>query len=328
NPGAGFLPATGMLRTLRWPDHVAFLRNADGERFHDPAPVRVDAGVREGDAITPYYDSMIAKLIVWGESRAQALARLDAALAATHIVGLHTNVAFLRRVVASRAFAQADLDTALIERERAALFEQPQLPLEVAAAGVVAQVLAGEAALQGADPWSRRDGFRLYGGARRHFHLQRGDSEHAVALARLHDGALRLEIAQQHWPLQVRALGGHRHDVTIGTQRLVLAVYAHREQVAVFAPQGRADVREVDDMAHAGEGAAEGGQLTAPMPGKLIAYLAKPGDRVVSGQALAVIEAMKMEHTIHAPRDGVVGECLYAAGDQVAEGSELLRLKE
>jgi 3-methylcrotonyl-CoA carboxylase alpha subunit len=87
-------------------------------------------------------------------------------------------------------------------------------------------------------------------------------------------------------------------------------------------------VREVDDIAHAGEGAASTGQLTAPMPGKLIAYMAKPGDKVARGQALAVIEAMKMEHTIHAPRDGVVRDCLYAPGDQVGEGSELLRLQE
>jgi 3-methylcrotonyl-CoA carboxylase alpha subunit len=328
NPDANFLPATGTLRTLRWPEHVAFRRNADAQALHEPAPARVDAGVREGDAISPHYDSMIAKLIVWGESRAQALARLDAALRDTHIVGLHTNVQFLRRVVNTRAFAQADLDTALIERERAALFEQPPLPLEVAAAGVVAHALASEVPLQGADPWSRRDGFRLHGGARRHFHLLRGSEEHAVALARLHDGALQLQIGDTRWPLQVRALGADRHDIVIGERRLGLAVYAHGEQVAVFAPDGRADVRDVDDIAHAGEAAASGGQLTAPMPGKLIAYMAKPGDRVTRGQALAVIEAMKMEHTIHAPRDGVVRDCLYAAGDQVGEGSELLRLQD
>jgi len=328
NPDADFLPATGTLRTLRWPDHVAFRRNADAQAQHEAAAVRVDAGVREGDAISPYYDSMIAKLIVWGHDRAQALARLGAALADTHIVGLHTNVAFLRRTVNSRAFAEADLDTALIERERAALFEQPPLPLEVVAAGVAAHALADEASLQDADPWSRRDGFRLHGGARRHFHLLRGDAEHAVALARLHDGALQLEIEEASWPLQVRRSGRDRHDVTLGERRLTLSVYAHGEQVTVFAPEGRGDVREVDDIAHAGEGAAAGGQLTAPMPGKLIAYLAKPGERVARGQALAVIEAMKMEHTIHAPRDGIVRECLYAAGDQVGEGSELLRLRD
>ena len=328
NPEAGFLPATGTLRTLRWPGHVAFRRNADAAAQHDPAAVRVDAGVREGDAITPYYDSMIAKLICWGATREQALARLDAALADTHIVGLHTNVAFLRRTVKSRAFAQADLDTALIERERAALFDAPPLPLEVAAAGVVAHALAAEVPLPDADPWSRRDGFRLHGGARRHFHLKRGDAEHAVALARAHDGALRLQIGDASWPLAVRSHGLERHDVTLGEQRLPLTVYVHGEQVAVFAPDGRADLREVDDIAHAGDSAAAAGQLTAPMPGKLVAYMAKPGDKVARGQALAVIEAMKMEHTIHAPRDGIVRECLYTAGDQVGEGSELLRLHE
>jgi 3-methylcrotonyl-CoA carboxylase alpha subunit len=327
NPDAGFLPATGTLRTLRWPAHVAFRRNADAVVQHDPAAVRIDAGVREGDPITPHYDSMIAKLICWGTTREQALARLDAALADTHIVGPHTNAAFLRRVVNSRAFAQADLDTALIERERAVLLDQPPLPLEVAAAGVVAHALADERAHECADPWSRRDGFRLHGGARRHFHLLRGAEEHAVALSRLHDGALRLQIGDANWPFSVRSQG-ERHDVTLGERRLLLTVYVHGEQVAVFAPDGRADVREVDDIAHAGDSASGAGQLTAPMPGKLVAYMARPGDKVARGQALAVIEAMKMEHTIHAPRDGVVRECLYAPGDQVGEGSELLRLQE
>jgi 3-methylcrotonyl-CoA carboxylase alpha subunit len=140
NPDANFLPATGTLHVARWPAHVSFERSNDGPR--------IDRGFDEGDAISPHYDSMIAKLIVWGENRAQALARLDAALRQTHIVGLATNVAFLRRVVNTQAFATADLDTALIERERAALFDYAALPLECAAAGVVARELALEAALQ------------------------------------------------------------------------------------------------------------------------------------------------------------------------------------
>ncbi|HNB44084.1 MAG TPA: biotin carboxylase N-terminal domain-containing protein, partial [Burkholderiaceae bacterium] len=152
NPDAGFLPATGTLQVLRWPSHVGFQRNATQDGAAEPAPVRVDAGVRQGDAISPYYDSMVAKLIVWGTDRAQALARLDAALRDTHIVGLSTNVAFLRRVVNSRAFAGADLDTALIERERDALFNVGALPLAQAAAGVAAHRLAAEAALEDADP--------------------------------------------------------------------------------------------------------------------------------------------------------------------------------
>ena len=331
NPDAGFLPATGRLDVLRWPAHVGFCRNADGEGFHDPAPVRVDAGVGEGDAISPHYDSMIAKLIVWGEDRAQALARLAAALADTHIVGLHTNVAFLRRVVASASFATAELDTALIERERAVLLDQPPLALAVAAAGAVAQALAEDAALSGADPWSRRDGWRIAGGARRHFDIEHAGVVHGVTLTRPHstatDARQTLQIGDQLWPLAARALGGPLHDVVLGERRLRLSVYAQGERVAVFAPEGSAVLRQIDAIAHAGEGAAELGRLTAPMPGKVIAFLVQPGDAVVKGQALAVMEAMKMEHTLHAPRDGVVAELLYAVGDAVADGGELLRLR-
>ena len=326
NPDGGFLPATGRMDVLRWPPHVSF------ERTTAANPVRVDAGVREGDAITPYYDSMIAKLIVHGDTRAQALARLGAALAATHIVGLNTNVAFLRRVVECHSFATADLDTSLIERERAVLLDQPPLPIEIAAAGVVARALADEATAADADPWSRRDGWRLHGGARRHFDIEHAGVLHAVALARPHsaaaDARCELQIGDRRWPISATALGGERHDVTLGEQRLHLTVYAHGERVAVFAPEHGAVLRQIDAIAHAGEGAAEGGRLTAPMPGKVIAFMTQAGDTVTQGQALAVMEAMKMEHTLHAPRDGVVAELLYAVGDQVAEGGELLRLAE
>ena len=324
NPDAGFLPATGTLDVLRWPAHVAF------ERAGDVDGVRVDAGVREGDPISPHYDSMIAKLIVWGDTRAQALARLDTALGATRIVGVANNVAFLRRVVQGTAFSTADLDTALIERERSTLLDQPPLPLEVAAAGVVAQVLAEEAVASAADagnPWARRDGWRLHGGARRHFLIEHAGGHPAVALARGHDGALVLEADGARWPLTVRPLGGGRHDIVLGGRRLQLDVFQQGERVAVFAPEGVAVLKLIDAIAHAGDAAGEGGRLAAPMPGKVVALLAKAGDKVSAGQPLAVMEAMKMEHTLTAPRDGVVAEVLYAVGDQVAEGGELLRLE-
>jgi 3-methylcrotonyl-CoA carboxylase alpha subunit len=333
NPDASFLPATGTMQVLRWPaSHVSFMRNADANGLHDPAPVRIDAGVREGDAITPFYDSMIAKLIVWGEDRQQALARLDAALRDTHIVGLHSNVAFLRRVINSESFASADLDTALIERERAALFEAPPLAVEIAAAGVVAHELAGERALEDADPWSRRDGWRLHGGATRRFDIEIAGVHHTVRLERRHDGAAWLDVADgdampgRGWPFEARRAGESRHDVRLGERRWSLAVYAVGETRAVFAPEGSALVHEHDPIAQAGAGAGDAGSLTAPMPGKVIAFLARPGEAVAKGQALAVMEAMKMEHTITAPRDGTVAELLYAVGDQVDEGGELLRL--
>jgi 3-methylcrotonyl-CoA carboxylase alpha subunit len=319
NPDANFLPATGTLHVARWPTHVSFTRSDDQPR--------IDRGFDEGDAISPHYDSMIAKLIVWGENRAQALARLDAALAQTHIVGLATNVAFLRRVVGTQAFATADLDTALIEREHEALFEHEPLSVECAAAGVIAREIANEAALQDADPWSRRDGWRLFGGATRRFDLDIGGARHVVTLYRRHDGALTLAAGNEHRPFSARALGNDRHDVTLGNQRWTLAVYAQGERITVFAPHGTLALQEVDALAHAGEGAPQGGRLTAPMPGKLVAFLAKAGEAIKAGQPLAVMEAMKMEHTIAAPRDGTVAELLYGVGDQVAEGAELLRLQ-
>jgi len=299
---------------------VAFVR--------DETLPRVDSGFGEGDAITPYYDSMIAKLIVWGVDRTQALARLDAALRETHIMGPATNVAFLRRVVASRAFATADLDTALIEREHAALFEAPPLPMELVAAGVVAHELAAEAALENADPWSRRDGWRLHGGARRRFDLELGGVRQAVIVQRRHDGAMALQIGDAQWPFAATALAAPRHDVLLAGVRRTLAVYAEGERYAVFAPTGSALATEFDPIAHGGDHAGEAGRLTAPMPGKVIAFLAQPGEKVRRGQPLAVMEAMKMEHTLNAPRDGVVEALLYAAGDQVAEGGELLKLAE
>jgi 3-methylcrotonyl-CoA carboxylase alpha subunit len=332
NPQADFLPSTGRLDVARWPAHVSFRRD-------DVLP-RVDTGFGPGDEVSPHYDSMIAKLIVWGEDRAQALARLDAALAGTHIVGLHSNVEFLRRVVGTQAFGSADLDTALIERERSALFGAPALPLALAASGAVAHTLRIEQAGETADPWSRRDGWRLHGGALRRFQIEHAGQRHTVTLECSHDGGRFLTVAGERQAWQAHAVDhdgsgphttpaaaqGSCHDVAWGAQRTRLHVYARGEQMAVFAPQGSALVTRVDVLAHAGEGGAEGGRLTAPMPGKVVALLVKPGDVVKRGQALAVMEAMKMEHTLAAPADGTVRELRYAVGDQVAEGESLLEL--
>lgn len=316
NPDAQFLPATGRLDVLRTPRCSNFERS----------DVRVDAGVREGDVISPYYDSMIAKLIVWGADRDQALARMESALAQMHIVGLHTNVSFLRRVVQSHAFSSADLDTALIERERSSLFDAPALALPLAAAAVIAYKLQIEATLQTTDPWSRRDGWRLFGGAHRQLHLNWQGQEHRVSLELTHDGLTFMGLNGEKWPLCFTARSREVLDVQLGATRQTLTVYAHGERYTVFGPDSHATVIEFDPIAHAGEGAAEGGRLTAPMPGKVIAFLAQPGQEVKKGQALAVMEAMKMEHTITAPCDGSVAELLYSVGDQVSEGDELLKL--
>ena len=319
NPDKQFLPATGALQLYALPPCSEFSVSA----------VRVDSGVRQGDAISPFYDSMVAKLIVHGDTREQALARLDAALAATRIVGLQTNVQFLRHVLGSRSFAQADLDTALIVREAAVLFEQEKVGLPLAAAAVVAHTLLQEQAALPAtgwvDPWVRRDGWRSHGLTQRHVDLEFHGERHTAVLTYLHDGALRLQIEEASAPLTF-SRSAEGIVLQYAGQRLTVQVERNGEVAHVYSPQGATQITVIDALAHAGETQAEGGRLTAPMPGKVVSFAVKAGDTVAKGQVLAVMEAMKMEHTIAAPTEGVVAELLYAPGDQVAEGAELLKL--
>ena len=324
NPDNNFLPATGTLQVYGQPAHRSFERAPQG--------VRVDAGVRQGDTISPFYDSMVAKLIVHGATRAEALARLDAALAQTHIVGLATNVQFLRHVTTSAAFAKAELDTALIPREAAALFQQDKVGLPLPAAALVAHTLQAEQA-QGAvadvsgwrDPWAQRDGWRSHGLSVRSFALEYAGAPHTVLL-HAQRGSLTLGVGGDTLPLAWAANAGGALDVQLGSQRVLAHVYRNGDVAHVFTAQGATQIVAVDVLAHAGDTQTEGGRLTAPMPGKVVSFAVKAGDVVKKGQALAVMEAMKMEHTIAAPADGTVAELLFAPGDQVSEGAELLRL--
>ena len=319
NPDNQFLPATGRLDVYRKPAHVAFERG--GTRFDD--------GVREGDAISPFYDSMVAKLIVHGATRAEALAKMDAALARTRIVGLATNVQFLRHVVRSDAFATAKLDTALIPREAAVLFKQDKVGRSLAVAAAVAQTLVHEKASEGTDPFSRTDGWRPYGLTLRRFDFEYQGEALTAQLTYLHDGALSLSVGEAAGPLVFSPLpadSGTVMDLQFNGQRQTVQTWQRDELVHVFCDLGATVITELDALAHAGETAAEGGRLTAPMPGKVVSFAVKAGDAVKKGQPLAVMEAMKMEHTIAAPADGTVAELLFAPGDQVAEGAELLKI--
>ncbi|MBD8049740.1 acetyl-CoA carboxylase biotin carboxylase subunit [Limnohabitans radicicola] len=314
NPDNNFLPATGTLQVYRKPQASSFERST----------VRVDDGVREGDTISPFYDSMVAKLIVHGDTREQALARLDTALAQTQIVGLNTNVQFLRHVVRSQAFATAQLDTALIQRESAVLFKQDPVGPQAAAAAVIADALQAEAAAQGTDPFSRRDGWQSHGTTRRRFELEYDGQPVRAVLT--YGSPLRLQVGEgTESALQFTAQGDGLW-VQFEGQRIHSTVHVQGELRHVFTPQGATRISLLDPLAHAGEAAQEGGRLTAPMPGKVVSFAVKAGDKVKAGQALAVMEAMKMEHTISAPQDGTVAELLYAPGDQVTEGAELLKL--
>ena len=325
NPDRGFLPATGTLHHLRMPAAVQFEvgRGAQGE----PAAVRIDGGVGEGDAITPHYDPMIAKLIVWGEDRRAAIARMRQALTEVEVVGLATNADFLGRLMRCRSFVEADLDTALIEREAAALGPDTRPATAVELAMATAAVLQSEDdAIDPAtrqDPWSVADGFRIGPPALRALRFTQGETEHAVILQHTATG-LRLESAGSSVLLTERRREGARLSACVDGRRIEVTAVLFDETLHLFGPERTLQLGYRTLLDHAGEGVEEGGRLTAPMPGKVIALMVEAGSVVRRGQPLLVMEAMKMEHTLHAPADGVIDAVRYAVGDLVSEGTALV----
>lgn len=363
NPDNGFLPATGSLFTYQKPKHRTF----------EVASVRIDDGVSEGDVISPFYDSMIAKLIVHAPTREQALAKLDQALAQTRIVGLPNNVAFLRHVVTSDSFSQASLDTALIEREKEVLFDQQRLPLATLVSTAIIHQLTEEkqqlnglllTQAQANDPFAQQNGWRAYTPYQREFNLvqetadgevryracidqwqgaankdansEQGKSGFYLTIAAEttaqgsdNDGSQAAEATAPVFSGQVDYINSaiDSHIIWLDGQRLTAQSWINNELVHVFTESGSGKITLIDPMAHVDGDTQAVGSLTSPMPGQVVAFKVAAGDRVKQGQALAVIEAMKIEHTINAPADGVVAELLFAPGDLVADGDELLRLE-
>jgi len=320
DPDKGFLPSTGRLVHLAPP--------AQSES------VRVDTGVEEGDAITPFYDPMIAKLIVHGADRAGALARMKDALAQYRIVGVANNVEFLGRLVASDSFVRADLDTALIEREHTALFPAPARPPEDAwLLAALAEVerdaaaarRAADRAVDPGSPWRALDGWRLNGSALRRLGFRHGETMREVDVGALPGGAWQVSLDGTTIAATAALARDGTLTAALGPRRLTSTVVSSGDKRHVFVAGRDHVLSHVDLLGIAGaEHDEEGAGLLAPMPGKVIALLAKPGAVVDKGAPLLVLEAMKMEHTISAPRAGTVKGFRYAAGDQVAEGAELV----
>ncbi|WP_286797902.1 acetyl/propionyl/methylcrotonyl-CoA carboxylase subunit alpha [Psychrobacter sp. UBA6291] len=351
NPDNGFLPATGTLFTYQKPEHSTF----------NITDVRIDDGVSEGDVISPFYDSMIAKLIVHAPTREQALAKLDRALAQTRIVGLPNNVAFLRYILNTESFSQANLDTALIEREADELFNQHPLDLSTLVVTAITQQLASEGAAQGSDidPFSKPTGFRAYSDYTRSFSLVYDEQAYQARISNWHNAnssdskkgaensssftlVIEKEIASNEEKtnanvaaqtekvyeseINYASTDAHNHTLWLDGARISAQSWTNNETVYVFTDGGRDEITLIDIMAHVGEESAAVGSLKSPMPGQVVAFKVAVGDSVKKGEPLAVIEAMKIEHTITAPTDGVVAELLFAAGDLVADGDELLRI--
>ncbi|WP_226621182.1 acetyl/propionyl/methylcrotonyl-CoA carboxylase subunit alpha [Alloyangia pacifica] len=294
---AGFLPATGRLA------HLDF-----------PADVRADSGVRSGDVISPHYDPMISKLIVHGPTRAVALRRLAQGLRHTRVAGTVTNLAFLGALAEHAGFAAGEVDTGLIARDLDALVAVPELAPQVVAEAAL--VLAG---LDEAAGWEV--GFTLWAPLARSLLLRRGEQDLPCVLRVRGPDLVEIDVpgatvlaarSQGRWSFDGRPAAGH---------------FREDGHVTVFAHYGlRFDlVAPLDRAAEAGAG---GNLVEAPMPGKVVAVFAEAGAQVSAGDRLALLEAMKMEHTLRAARDGIVAEVLVAAGAQVEAGAALIRLEE
>ena len=325
NPDKGFLPSVGKLLYLGLPHHVAFERG----------DIRVDGGVRTGDTISPFYDPMIAKLIVWGENRDQARARMIQALGDTQVVGVHTNVAFLSRLMSDAAFAASDLDTGLIERQRQTLLP-PQHTCEpewlaLACAAVLATESRGVQDVQ--DPWAKTDGWRLGGTYRRELHWLDGEAHRLATLVQDQQGAAFV-IDGIHAQAEWKVLGASQPGVldlqlSWNGRHQTSKVVRDGERMHLFSLGRHVTLTLHDPLSHADEQDVEhAGGLTAPMPGKIIAVQVKAGDKVKRGEPLLVMEAMKMEHTISAPSDGTVKDVFFSVGEQVADAAVLISLED
>jgi len=323
NPARNFMPATGTLSRLRFAD----------ENSH----VRIDTGVEEGDVVTPFYDPMIAKLIVWDETRDRALRRLQGAINLTEIVGLKTNLGFLGRIAANAEFAAGNIDTGFIERHRDDLIPPagatPQRILALAALAVLLERAddADDSAYMSADansPWHSVAGWRL--NDQGHDEIKFIDDGEIIAVpVRYREAGFAFEFAEIHGDGAVVEAEGELQ----GDDRMVAVLDGVRTTVTVIHDGNAVTVIEgglswpldfFDPLSAAEEEEDAGGAVVSPLPGKVISLLAEAGALVEKGAPLLIVEAMKMEHTITAPARGRITAFRYGVGDGVDEGALLV----
>jgi 3-methylcrotonyl-CoA carboxylase alpha subunit len=322
NPDKHFLPSIGTLRILKLPKAVEFAIGSD--------PVRVDSGVREGDAITPHYDPLIAKLIVWGTDRTTAVARLGTALNDFVAVGLQTNRAFLSRLVSSSEFTAARVDTGLIDHTRARWLD-PGRPVRFAFIALATAALLKREEINSkvdpADPfspWKDTSGWRPNSEFIRTLYWGSPHQDIEAKLTYSREGYL-LQAAGESAPVSILMDRGDQFVLLAGSERIAGRVYPLDQTFVVVTKDEQVTLHWLDPISRASHTEHAEGDLHAPMPGKIVAVLVRNGQTVTKGAALITMEAMKMEHTIVAVEDGIVDEVLFNAGDQVDEESLLLR---
>jgi 3-methylcrotonyl-CoA carboxylase alpha subunit len=311
----GFLPATGRLSHLTFPPATAFQRGA----------VRVDAGVRAGDEITPWYDPMIAKIIAHAPDRAAALTLLGQSLDATRIAGSTTNLAFLAALTRHSDVRAGKVDTGLIARDLGLLTARPALPPEVPA-------LAALAALNlldpptGADPWQALTGWRAWSSAESFVTLDHRGETHALKVE-LH-GQRRFRVTDGAQVIPLTILDHQGGDIRFESEGLIRSAGLARtaDAITVFLDGASHGFHPVLPQGETGPAHA-GDAVLAPMPGLVTRLHALQGATVARGDPLVVLEAMKMEHVLTAPRDGRIAELMVAEGDQVVDGAMLVRIE-
>ena len=322
DPARDFLPQTGTLHHLRFP-----------EASDD---VRIDTGVGPGDTIGIHYDPMIAKLIVHANDRAACARRLAQALGRVEVVGLATNAAFLKRLAEHPAFVAGEVDTGFLGRHGADVIpaETPASDRVLALATLarlkaIAETRAAEAA-RSADshsPWASVSGWRPNGTGLARFPWTDGEREVTVTV-HFDAGAYRLDLPGGTVVAAIQENRDGRLAVTLDGVATSATVVFVGDEATVFDRDGARRLVLAHSLARSGLDTAAAGHLMAPMPGKLVQVLVKPGDTVEKGQPLVVLEAMKMEHTVKAPRAGTVAAVRYAAGEQVEEGTALVVLEQ
>ena len=317
DPQRDFLPATGKLLRFRIPS--------------GDARIRIDTGIREGDEVGIHYDPMIAKIIAYGDDRQDAVRRLRRALGECRIAGLPTNLALLKRVAASKAFAAAKIDTgfvATLGNQSPGVEDEPVIAAACLYLMLEQAASSRRAALDSEDPhspWHTLAGWRLNAPGEDLLILHIDEHEHRVPV-RYEESGFTLTLPSGRTTVSGRILDSGVLIANIGTRKFRADVVRDGNMLEVFLNGKHLRMRCEDRDRPGARDETGSGLLTAPMPGRVISVLVQPGDDVAKGQPLMIIEAMKMEHTIRAPGNATVATLTYAEGDLVDEGVELLTL--
>jgi 3-methylcrotonyl-CoA carboxylase alpha subunit len=318
NPANNFLPETGRIGVLRAPVEIDEV-------------VRLDTGVREGDEVSVFYDPMIAKLIVWGDDRNEAARRMQSALGETAILGVKTNLAFLERVVKHPAFIAGETDTAFIERHRAALLPEGSAAPPEALVAAAARVFRDEQeAIASAppSPWNDTRGWRLNQPSMRRMELKGEGGEVSRLEAEFRPGHALIDVGGTKRRVALGSSDGDRMQVALDDEVFFARVARLDAQISATTPQGRFDFELVDPFHYEPADVLPDARLTALMPGRVVKVLAAEGERVKKGQALMILEAMKMEHTITSPREGVIERVAFAENELVPADALLFAFRE